>query len=200
MELEEMKTLWETMSDRVEKLELLNKQNIMEMTELKYRNKFNKLRSYELVGAVVCYLFGTLTLLNLYRLDTWYLMLFGILIVAFYYLAPIVSLGALKKVRNINISEENYKQTIVKFEKAKARMLYYQRLGIGASIVLMLMAIPVADKMFNDNNVFENIPEPSVWITTLVAAVFIYFVSRWGYGWYKKIARSAETVLKDIEE
>ena len=33
MELEEMKSLWEKMSARVEKLEVINEQNIMEMTK-----------------------------------------------------------------------------------------------------------------------------------------------------------------------
>ncbi len=41
MELEEMKTLWEEMSLKVEKQQIVTDQLIMEMTQQKYKNKFN---------------------------------------------------------------------------------------------------------------------------------------------------------------
>ena len=70
MELEEMKSLWEDMSQRVEKLELTNEKKLMELTQLKYKTKFSKLTSYERSGAVVCYLVGLFILFNIMKLDT----------------------------------------------------------------------------------------------------------------------------------
>ena len=38
MELEEMQALWTSLSQRIEKLEIINNQKIMEITQIKYKN------------------------------------------------------------------------------------------------------------------------------------------------------------------
>lgn len=200
MELEEMKTLWEEMSQRVEKLELTNNQNIMEMTQLRYKNKFSRLYGYELSGSIVCFIFGALVLLNFDKLDTWYLALCGVLFLAFYFLVPIVTLRALHKLRSIDLSKGTYKETLEHYKKSKTRVLRYQRIGVIAGIGVMFVAVPVADKILNGNDLFLSEIKPSMWAAVIFGLAFVLIAYRWGYGWYKKITNSAEHLLKDLDE
>ncbi len=200
MELEEMKALWETMSERVEKLEVLNKQRIMEMTQLKYRNKFSKLRLYESTGAVVCYIIGFAILLNFEKLDTWYLMACGIFCVLFLWVMPVFTLGSIKRLTKLDLSSFSYKELLTRFEKEKRRTLVIQRISIALGIILMFATIPVADKLLNGNDVFQSELPLSVWVAIVFALLFLALVSRWGYGWYMKITDSAENILRDLEE
>jgi len=200
MELEEMKTLWEEMSERVEKLELVNEQNIMEMTQQKYSKKFNKLLAYERSGAVICIGMGIVLLLNIGKLDTWYLMACGIFSILTLFILPFMSLGLLNRITNLNLSRDSYKETLVRFEKSKNRLLLLQRGGVILSIILALVVLPVMDKIFNGNDFFTKEISLSFWIFIGVTMVALFFFARWGYGCYKSVTRSAENVLKELEE
>lgn len=199
MELEEMKSLWEEMSQRVEKLEFTNNQNIMEMTQLKYKNKFGKLYGYELSGSVVCFIFGGLVLFNFDKLDTWYLALCGVLFLAFYFLVPLITLRLLHQLRSIDLSTGTYKETMSHYQTHKKRVLRNQQAALVAGSGVMFVAVPVADKLLNGNDLFLSEIKPSVWVALLFGIVVIVLGYRWGYGWYKKTANSAEAILKDLE-
>ena len=200
MELEEMKTLWEEMSERVEKLELVNEQNIMEMTQEKYTKKFNKLLAYERSGAVICIGMGIVLLLNIWKLDTWYLMTCGIFSVLTLFILPFMSLGLLNRITNLNLSRYSYKETLIRFKKSRDRVLLLQRGGVILSIVFALVVIPVMDKIFNGNDFFTKEISTGYWVFVTVAMVALFFFARWGYGCYKSITSSAENVLKELED
>jgi len=70
MELEEMKTLWEEMSQKVEKQQLVTDQIIMDMTQQKYTSKFSKIFLYESLGTVICFAMAVYILFNIEKLDT----------------------------------------------------------------------------------------------------------------------------------
>lgn len=200
MELEEMKTLWEEMSARVEKLELVNEQNIMEMTQQNYTKKFDKLLFYERSGAAICFIMGIVLLLNITKLDTWYLMACGIFSVVTLLILPVISLRSLKRMTNLNLSQNSYKETLIRFKKSRDRVLLLQRGGVILSILLALVVIPVMDKIFNGNDFFTKEISTGYWIFLAVAMVALFFFARWGYGCYKSVSRSAENVLKELEE
>ena len=200
MELEEMKSLWEDMSQRVEKLELTNEKKLMELTQLKYKTKFSKLTSYERSGAVVCYLVGLFILFNITKLDTWYLMLCGVLTMSFLFILPIFSLGSLHNIAKINFSNSSYRDVLSRYENAKRRTLMVQKIGIASSFLIMFTVVPVADKILNDTDFFEKEITTSLWVTIAVAILFVVLVSRWSYGCYKKITASAENILDELNE
>jgi magnesium-transporting ATPase (P-type) len=200
MELEEMKTLWEEMSERVEKLELVNEQNIMEMTQEKYTKKFNKLLFYERSGAAICIIMGIVLLLNIEKLDTWYLMTCGIFSVVTLLILPVISLSSLKRMTSLNLSQNSYRETLIRFKKSRDRVLLLQRGGVILSVLFALVVIPVMDKIFNDNDFFTKEISTGYWIFLAVSMVALFFFARWGYGCYKSIAKSAENVLKELED
>jgi hypothetical protein len=199
MELEEMKTLWQEMSQQVAQQKQLTDTLIMEMTQQKYSQKFSKIAIYESIGAIICFIAAIYMIFNFNKLDTWYLMACGIFMISYLLTLPIFVLRSLKTIKSLNITNKSYKQTIVGFAKAKKQLLLVQKLGIYVNFILFLTSIPLAAKLFNNKDIF--LVGGSIWqgVFIVVVAVLMIFVSRWGYGCYKNVTNSAENILKDLE-
>jgi len=200
MELEEMKTLWEEMSQKVEKQKLVTDQIIMDMTQQKYTSKFSKIFLYESLGSVICFGMAIYLLFNIEKLDTWYLMACGIFTLAFLFLLPLFTLWSLTRLKRLDVTAYSYKETLVRFERSKKWVLLLQRTGIYLSFILFLAVLPVMSKIFNNKDMFKMDMDALPWIFTGVVFVLLIFFVRWGYGCYKSITASAENVLKELED
>ena len=197
MDLEEIQTIWSEMSDQLEQQKKLTNELIMKMTQDRYSNKFDKITFYETIGAVICFLAAIYFLVNIHKLDTWYLLACGIFTVAFLIVLPIITLGLLRKIKRINIVKNSFKETIVGYKKAKNQLLLMQRVGIYLSFVLMFTCLPVFSKIMNNKDLFL---QSKIWLIYLpLMAIFLFFFARWGYKCYKNITNSAENILKELE-
>lgn len=199
MELEEMKKLWESMSQKVEKQKLVTDKIIMEMTQIKYKSKFNKILMYERFGAIICLVFGVVVLFNFGKLDTWYLMLLGILTLLMMVLFPILSLRSLSNLSKMELHTASYRDTLVRFERAKRRVLLMQRGALIVTIPLMLITIPVFSKIMGNKDFFQMDHPIGLWIFIGLTSLGMLWFARWGYGCYLRMTQSAENVLKDLE-
>jgi hypothetical protein len=200
MELEEMKSLWEEMSQKVEKQQLVTDQIIMDMTQQKYSNKFTKLFFFEGLGTVICYVMAVYLLFNIQKLDTWYLMAGGIFTITLLFLLPLFTLRSLTRIKHLNVAANSYKETLVQFERSKKRVLLLQRMGIYLSLIFFWVVIPVSSKIFNDRDLFTTDMGAFFWIFSGVVFVLLIFFARWGYGRYKSVTVSAESILKELED
>lgn len=197
MDLEEIQTIWSEMSDQLEQQKKLTNELIMKMTQDRYSNKFDKITFYETIGAVICFLAAIYFLVNIHKLDTWYLLACGIFTVAFLIVLPIITLGLLGKIKRMNIVKNSFKETIVGYTKAKNQLLLMQRVGIYLSFVLMFTCLPVFSKIMNNKDLFL---QSKIWLIYLpLMAIFLFFFARWGYKCYKNITNSAENILKELE-
>jgi len=200
MELEEMKTLWEEMSQKVEKQQLVTDQLIMDMTQQKYSNKFSKILLYESFGTVICFVMAIYILFNIEKLDTWYLMTCGIFTITFLFLLPLFTLRSLSRIKRLDVAAYSYKETLVRFERSKKSVLLLQRSGVYLSLIMFLAVLPVFNKIFNNKDMFTMDMDAFPRIFTGVVFVLIIFFARWGYGCYKSITASAEKVLQELED
>ena len=200
MELEEMKTLWEEMSQKVEKQQLVTDQIIMDMTQQKYTSKFSKIFLYESLGTVICFAMAVYILFNIEKLDTWYLMACGIFTLAFLFLLPLFTLWSLTRIKSLDVAVFSYKETLVRFERSKKWVLLSQRTSIYLSFILFLAVLPVLSKIFNNKDMFTMDMDALPWIFTGAVFVLLILFLRWGYGCYKSITASAEMVLKELED
>lgn len=199
MELEEMKTLWSEMSKEVEKQKSLTDKLIIDMTQERYTNKFNKILIYESMGAVICFAAAIFLIVNLGKLDTWYLLTLGIITITFLLLLPVLVLRSISRIKRLNIATNNYKETLVGFARAKKELLFTQRLGIYLSFVLALVIMPVTSKIVGNKDFFTMEHNAKLWFFLPVLFIFLFFFSRWGYKCYKSITNSAEDILKELE-
>jgi len=200
MELEEMKTLWHEMSEQIAQQKHLTDTLIMDMTQQKYTHKFSKIKTYESIGAVICFITAIIILANFQKLDTWYLATCGIITLSYIVILPILVLRSITAIQGMNITNTSFKETIVRFAKAKKQLLFVQRLGLYANIIVFLASIPVAVKLLDDKDIFMTGGTIGKLVFITVIALLLILVSRWGYGCYKNITNSAENILKELDD
>ena len=199
MDLTEMKTLWDDMSQKIDQQKILTDKLIIDMTQERYTNKFNKIFMYEGIGAFICFASAIFITINLGKLDTWYLLTFGIITLFILLTLPTLVLRSISRIKRLNISKDNYKDTLIGFARAKNELLLTQRLGISLSFVLALIIMPVASKILNDKDFFTMEHGVKLWLAIPLLFLFLFFFSRWGYKCYKSITNSAENILKELE-
>ena len=198
MNVEELQSTWTEMSRELEKQKKLTHQIIMQMTQIRYQNHLQKIANYEGFGAVICIVIAFAILFNFERLDTWYLQLSGLITIIFLLVLPVMVLRSIRSMKRINISQGRYADNLVAFNKARNQFLFIQRMGIGLGFGLIITIMPVAGKILNNRDLFL---ESRVWLWYVpLMVVFLIFFSRWGYGAYKRITSSAETILNETEE
>jgi len=199
MEIEEMKALWSEMSHQLEQQKKLTNEIIMNMTQERYTNKFKTLSNYESIGAVICFGIGVHILTNFGKLDTWYLQACGVFTLGVLFILPILVLNSLKRIRNLNITNTNYKETLLNYSKAKQNLLKLQQFGIFLSFILMFAVSGVFAKIWSNKDFFT--VERNFWanLSILFAIFFVVVCSYWGYRTYNRVVRSAENVLKELE-
>lgn len=198
MELEEMQAAWSEMSIKLEKQELLTNKLIMEMTQAKYRTKISIVSKYEGIGAIICFISAIILITKLNELDTWYLLASGIFVVVYLIVIPTIVLRSIRKMRNLNITSNNYKQTLLDYSNNRKQFLFIQRIGIYLNFLLMIVALPMFVKLSSSKDIF--VTNSNVWYWYLpIMTLFLIFFSRWGYKSYKSITASAEKTLKELE-
>ncbi len=198
MEIEEMQTLWNELSAKVKKQNTLTDQLILTMTQERYKNRFQKIKTYETIATFIAAALAIAVLLNMGKLNTWYLLGCGIFTAAHLLILPPLVLSSLNKIKNISIGNKNYKETIMAFAKAKQWLLFVQRLAIFLNFILMLAIIPVAVKLINNKDIFETGSTICLWIIPLMILILFSF-SAWGYKWYQHNANAAELLIKELD-
>ncbi|MFD0976031.1 hypothetical protein [Salinimicrobium gaetbulicola] len=199
MEFEEMKSLWTDMSQKVEKQQLLTDKLIIKMTEERYTNKFRKIYGLESLGAVTCLAGAFYILLNIQKLDTWYLLTCGIICLVLLLVLPMITLRSINRTKSLNISQRNVKETLVKFYRAKNELLFTQRLNMYLGILFALVILPVFSKIMNGKDLFieENIND--LWLFIPILLAFLFVMAAWVFRAYKNITTSAENILKELD-
>lgn len=199
MELEQIQATWSQLSDELEQQKKLTKQIILQMTQERYSNKFKTISIFETIGAVICFMAGIYILVNIPKLDTWYLLACGIFTLSFLVVMPILVLRALYRIKSIDILKNNYKETLIKYEKSKKYLLILQQFGIYASFVLMFTTAAVFSKIWSNEDFFMIEKDGWVYGAILVAILFVFFFARWGYRCYKSVTTSAEEIINELE-
>ncbi len=199
MELEEMQAAWSQMSQQLEAQKKLTDEIILKMTKQRYQNHWNKIATPEKIGGVICYAAVIALIINFNKLDTLALQISGVLCIIILTILPILSLKTIRDLQHIDISENNYKQTMEAFVKGKKRFINFQKLNIGISFLFMLLTIPVSAKLFNGENLFETM-DKKLLIALPVCFFFFYLLIRFVSKCYKGVIKNSEAILEDIKE
>jgi len=200
MEIEEMKALWSEMSDQLEQQKKLTNEIIISMTQERYSRKFQTIFKYEAIGSLVCFMLVLVLLFNFYKLDTWYLILCGVFTGGFMIIFPALVLKSLNRLRKLNITDYNYKSTLLSFVKEKKKILQIQKIGMLFYIPLMPAMLFVSVKILKDKNFFTMDKGMFVYIVLGITLVLAAWITHWGYNHYKRITAAAENVLKELEK
>ena len=160
MELDELRSEWQEMSNEIKKQKILTDKLIIDMTQERFNNRLKSISIPETIGTVVCFGVAILILLNFSKLNTWYLQLSGIFSILFYIVLPILSLKTIYGMKRINISQGNYRETLEQFAKNKMQFIRVQKWSYYLSFILVIVCLPVASKLMNGTDIFL---ESAVW-------------------------------------
>lgn len=200
MKLEDMQNVWSQMSNQLEQQKQLTDAIIMEMTQQKYKNRFSTLSFYEITGAIICVLAALYILANLDKMNTWYLITCSLLASVSLLALPVFSLRALFAMKNLNITQNTYKDTLVDFIKKKKHVLLVQKVGAVYSVILMWLVAPVFSMAANNKDLFQQ--EHSIGMLVFYAAITlgVLWFARWGFNCYKRITARAAADLQQLEQ
>lgn len=199
MELEEMQATWSQMSDQLDNQKKITNKLIMEMTKERYKNKIGILSKYEGIGAVICFITAILLISRFSELNTWYLLVSGIFTVCYLIVLPLIVLRSIRSMKSIDLTNNNYKETLIAYAKKNRQFLLTQKVGIYLNFILLVVSLPVIIKVFKGKDIFVTNINLVYWYIP-VMAVFLILFSIWGYGKYKNVTDSASHILEELED
>lgn len=198
MELEEMKGLWENMSEELDRQKLLTDKMVLEMTRQKYRDKLGQISLPETVGTIICFAMAAYALFNFEKLDTWYLALCGFISIAFCLVLPILSLRSIARMKKIDFGKYSYRESLIQYAKEKDRFIKVQKAGYYLGFVFSLAVLPVAGKLMRGKDLFL---DAKLWIWYIpLALIFHFLFSKWVWKHYSSIAKGAQNLLKELKD
>ena len=197
MELQEMKTLWEDMSQKVDQQKILTDKLIMDLTQERYSNKIGTILIPEIIGTLICFAAALYIAINFGKLDVWYLQLAGIITSVACLILPVLSLKSIQKMKGINISKSTYKESLLAYTKGQKRFLQLQKIIFYLSFFLLFSAVIVFGKIFKDVDVFTVSQKLNWMIPSAIGALYIFTI--WVYKKYKKATLDAKDILQELE-
>lgn len=198
MELEEMKTLWGNMSQELDRQKLLTDQLVVEMTQKKYKDTLRGISLPETVGTLICFGMAIYVLLNFSKLDTWYLVLCGVISISFCIVLPIVSMKSILKMKKIDISRYSYKELLKQYAHEKNQFIKIQKVAYYLGFVFALVVLPVAGKLMKDKDLLL---DSKLWIWYVpIAIIFHFLFSKWVYRYYSTVVKGAQKLLDDLNK
>lgn len=197
MELEEMKAVWADLSQQLEEQKKLTDEIILKMTQQQYQARLNKIIVPELFGTVVCFGMALILLINISKLDSLLTLSTGLISLAILILLPIFSLRALRRLNNINIVANNYKQTMLEYTQSRKHLFLVQRIGLYISFILMFVMVPPLVKIMKGKEMTIDATDLLIYVP--LALIFFTFFTSFVYRSYKRVMRSTENVLRELE-
>lgn len=198
MELEEMKTLWGNMSQELDRQKLLTDQLVVEMTQKKFKDTLSGISLPETVGTFICFAMAIFGIVNFAKLDTWYLILCGIISIGFCIILPLFSMNSILRMKKIDLSKLSYKDSLKQYATEKNRFVKIQKVSYYLGFIFSLAVLPVAGKLMKDKDLLL---ESKLWIWYVPLAIGFHFLfSKWVYKYYSKVTKGAQNLLNDLNK
>ena len=197
MEWEEIASQWEKLSLQLEAQKKVTGTLILKMTRSDYRSKLSRVVFPEVIGSLFCLIELVYLLLHFRMLNTWYLVLCGVVTALILLVLPMLSLTALRKMVTVPVSSGNVRQSLVAYSKNKKFWVFTQKTSFYLGAILLLTILPVAGQIFALTDMFVN---TKLWYWYILAYPFFYFLSRWIFKSYNSTLADAENILKELED
>jgi len=200
MELEEMKNIWDDMSQRIDKLEILTDKSIVNITKKRYANKIRAISILETTLAFISIVFSAFVLINFTKLDTWYLSISGIIVVLFLIIVPILSVKWIRTLKYLDIAGNTLKQSLFKYAKGKQRFINIIKVSSYLTTPFIVAFMLISEKFFNNNNLISENDFGVYWYVLPLGIIIQILFNKWILIKYTKALNEAENILKELEE
>ena len=195
MELEDMKTTWQEMSNKLRDQERLTQQLIERMTQESYQSRIQKIGTSEYVGTIICYIGAAYVIMNITKIDRPVMQLFALIVVLLLFALPIISLKSVSALRGISLSSKSYLEAIEDFTKRRVRFEKLQKINISLGLLVLLVLIPVLAAIQG-----KDVTQVAHFWTLIfpIAVAFFLAFSYWVLNSYKRILNRTEKMLSGI--
>jgi len=198
MELEEMKGLWNTMSQELNRQKILTDRMVVQMTQQKYRDKLRGISLPEMTGTVVCYAMALYALMNFNKLDTWYLAVCGMISISFCLVLPFLSMRSIFRMKKIDLSTNSYKESLEQYAREKDSFIKVQKASYYLGFIFSLAVLPVAGKLIRDKDLLL---DSKLWIWYIpLALIFHFLFSKWVWKHYSSVTKGARNLLEELKD
>ncbi|WP_126974350.1 hypothetical protein [Gynurincola endophyticus] len=197
MELEQMRTQWQSMNTRMKNQELITDQLIEKMTRNQYHSKINKIGYAEYIGTIICYLGAIYLMIHFSKTNTPVIQVFTLIAILLLLVLPIISILSLGTLKNVNISSGTYLEAIEDFGKRKLKFQKLQKLNLSLGLFLLVVSVPVLSAIQGKN--IHEIPYFWSLIFPISIASFLAF-ALWVLRSYNKILNATEKMLSDLHQ
>lgn len=198
MELEEMKSLWEELSHKVEQQEKIQKKVLMQLTQNNYRKRLNAIRIPQMLGSIICLAYAAYFILNFSKLTVLINQIFAAFDILFLVTLPIASLLAIRNLNKLDIIQAPTALVMEKFLKRKIQFLNVQKFGLIFSGIFLISALPPLAEMAGKTDIIQ---QTYFWLTYVPAGLlFIFFFGRWGIKKYQKVIKDSEEMIQGLED
>lgn len=197
MELDEMKSLWQNLSVKVEKQEKIQKHILMEMTKKNYQNRLNSIYLPEIVGSVICFGYAGYFLFQIEKLELPINQVLAIFNTAVMIILPIISLWTLARLNALNIMEESPLLLVEKFKKQKTFFWKFQQFNLILSGLFAVSILPPLAELLGKKDL---VMEPFFWLIYVpIGLILIYIFGKMTIRKYNRSLKEAQQLIEGIE-
>ena len=196
MELEEMKSLWQNLSVKVEQQETIQRELLLEITKAKFKRKIDGIHIPEIFGTVISFAYAAYLVYNFGRIDLWYNQIFAVTNIFFFIILPVASLTTICQLKSLQINHLATTDMLEQFRRAKRNFWRVQQSAVWLAGLMVLTLIPILDDIQGQA---DKSLRSEFWMIYMAAGlVFLFFFSRYVLGKYRRIMQQSEDILQDI--
>jgi hypothetical protein len=196
MELDEMKSLWQNLSVKVEKQEKIQKHILMEMTKKNYQNRLNSIYLPEILGSVICFGYAGYFLFQIEKLELPINQVLAIFNTALMIILPMISLWTLFRLNQLKINDESPSLLVEKFKRDKVFFWKFQRFNLLLSGLFAISILPPLAELLGKKDLLQ---EPTFWFAYVpLGLIAIYVFGRITIRKYKRSLDEAQQLIEGI--
>lgn len=198
MELEELKSNWQKISMELDKQKVLTNELILKMAGNRSRSMLRSILAIErsgiaLTSAMMIYIF-----FNMGRLNDWFSLTAGISTLVILMTGLIMSFILIKRIQNVDIVNNGYRQTLLDVNRIKTFQLIMKRMSAFLAPVLLITILPTFAALWFEKNLINDLMD--FWESLIPGLVLIpviwYILSRF----YSQKLNDLNKLLKEYEQ
>lgn len=196
MELEEMKSLWEDLSGKVENQEKIKKEELMKMTKKNYQNRLFSIYFPEILGSVVCFGYAGYFIFQIGKLELPINQVLAVFNTVMMITLPTISLWTLARLNSLKITDESPSLLVEKFKKEKTFFWKFQQFNLMLSGLFVVSILPPLAELLGKKDL---ILEPIFWMVYVpLGLLSVYIFGRITIRKYYKSLQEAQQLIEGI--
>ncbi|MFN3997618.1 hypothetical protein [Algoriphagus sp.] len=196
MELEEMKSIWEDLSGKVENQEKIKKEELMKMTKKNYQNRLFSIYFPEILGSVICFGYAGYFIFQIGKLELPINQVLAVFNTVMMITLPTISLWTLARLNSLKITDESPSLLVEKFKKEKAFFWKFQQFNLMLSGLFVVSILPPLAELLGKKDL---ILEPIFWMVYVpLGLLSVYIFGRITIRKYYKSLQEAQHLIEGI--